>query len=156
VGIKIVKLDYNVVSESLDIFCSGCIPPYCVDCFNPELKDFNVGTPYNLKHSNYIDNTILNFDKMIKRVLLVGGSWTHQRNYESALLDIHRICKKYDKPLFLFARENLDDIPEMFKIYCDYIKCNPYNPELKVDNYESHGIKLATANQVIYKKGIDY
>jgi glutaminase len=39
---------------------------------------------------------------------------------------------------------------------CDYIKTGRYIPELKVNENVHYGINLATSNQKIYKKGIDY
>ena len=42
------------------------------------------------------------------------------------------------------------------KELCDYIKTGSYIEELKCDDNIQYGIKLATSNQKINKKGIDY
>jgi hypothetical protein len=38
----------------------------------------------------------------------------------------------------------------------DYIKCGRYEEELKTANHIEYGVVLASANQHIYKKGVDY
>ena len=40
--------------------------------------------------------------------------------------------------------------------YLDYIKYGSYKEELKCDNNIFYGVKLATSNQKMLKKGIDY
>ena len=44
----------------------------------------------------------------------------------------------------------------LIKELCDYIKTGEYDESLKCENNIQYGIKLATSNQKINKKGIDY
>ena len=61
-----------------------------------------------------------------------------------------------EKPIWLFTRYEISEIPEFIKKFCTYIKCGKYIPELTTEDSVQYGIKLATSNQKIYKKGIDY
>ncbi len=157
---KINYIEYSIKTKSLDIFFSGCNPPYCKDCCNPELWDFNNGTYWNdpiifLKMEEYF----LKYNNLIDNVFLVGGSPNHQDTKEmSAFLNGLQVAMGdvYNKPIWLFAKEELDDIHPIFKIYCSYIKCGEYIPELKCEDNIQYSVKLATKNQNIYKKGIDY
>lgn len=147
-------IDYSIGTESLDIFFCGC-NNRCVDCCNPELMDFNSGTDYTEwfpKISNYLEN----YKSLIKRVILVGGSPNHQdpKSMEVFLQGLKRRCSNID--IYMFCGETLDHVLPVFKQYCDYIKCGAYIPELKCEDNIQYGIKLATSNQIIYKRGEDY
>ena len=48
---NISYIDYSPATKSLDIFFSGCNPPYCSGCYNSELIDFNCGTDWR----NWVD-----------------------------------------------------------------------------------------------------
>jgi len=151
---NISYIDFSPKTNSLDIFFSGCNPPFCKNCCNPELIDFDNGEPWEiviLKIYEYINN----YKGLIKNIFLVGGSPVHQNPKEMVnfLEEIFMLC---GEQIWLFAREELEDIPKMFKDYCNYIKCGSYIPELICDNNIQYEIKLATSNQNIYKKGIDY
>lgn len=60
--------------------------------------------------------------------------------------------KEYGKEMWLFTRFSLAEVPDDVKELFDYIKCGPYLEEYTVDNYYSHGVKLATSNQKVYSK----
>ena len=61
-----------------------------------------------------------------------------------------------NKPIWVFTRYDIDKVPKEIKSLCNYIKCGRYKPELKCKNNIHYGIELATSNQKIYKKGVDY
>lgn len=147
-------IEYSILTKSLDIFFAGC-NNRCEDCCNPELMSFDNGTDYKewfpkIKH--YLED----YEKLIKRVFLVGGSPTHQ-NISDMQLFLEAMKLSYpDLDIYLFCGEELDRVPHIFKTYCDYIKCGAYIPSLTCDDNIQYGIKLATSNQKILKKGQDY
>ena len=98
------------------------------------------------------------YDKLIQNIFLLGGSFNHQNEHEAGgLIYFMAWLKQYNyKNIWLFAREELNDIQPVFKGYCNYIKCGEYIPELTCDNNVQYEVKLATSNQRIYKKGLDY
>lgn len=151
---NISYIEYSIATKSIDVFFSGCNPPYCKGCCNPELIDFNNGEDWFTMFEK-IETYVHKYGNLIDNIFLVGGSPTHQNKEEMIefLETIFTICCK---DIWLFAREDLKDIPKYFKDYCAFIKCGEYIPELATDNNIQYSLKLATSNQVIYKKSIDY
>ena len=75
-------------------------------------------------------------------------------------VDLKRLIeflKTTKKTLWLFTRYSLEEVLSntIFSSF-DYIKCGCYNQNLITDNNIQYGIKLATSNQKIYKRGVDY
>ena len=151
---NISYIDYSIGMESLDIFFAGC-HNHCVDCCNPELMSFESGSDYT-EWLPEIANYLENYKPLIKRVILVGGSPNHQSSeeMETFLQGLKKRCQDID--IYMFCGEDLEHVQPLFFEYCDYIKCGPYIPALACDNNIQYGIKLATSNQKIYKKGQDY
>ena len=149
---NISYIDYSIGTESLDIFFCGCRNK-CEDCCNPELMSFESGTDY-LEWLPQIEKYLNDYRGLIKRVFLVGGSPNHQtpEEMETFLAGLSRRCDN----IYLFCGEELIDVQECFKKYCSHIKCGAYIPSLTCDNNIQYGIKLATSNQKIYVKGVDY
>lgn len=155
---KIANVGYSIATKSLDIFVSGCNPPYCVGCYNIELVDFNKGMQWT-HYVGKIRRYLYNYSKMIDNIFLLGGSFNHQdseelENFFNMFVIYPEVFK--DKKIWLFAREELDDIQDIFKENCHYIKCGAYIPELKTEDNIQYNIKLATSNQKIYIKGVDF
>ena len=147
-------IEYSIATKSLDIFFAGC-NNRCEDCCNPELMSFESGADY-IEWLSKIDHYLENYKLLIKRIFLVGGSPNHQDSEQMSIFleGLKRRCKNIE--IFVFCGEELDKVQECFKKYCDFIKCGAYIPSLACDNNIQQGIKLATSNQKIYEKGIDY
>lgn|SRR5574344_1158241 len=150
---NIAYIDYSIYTKSIDIFFAGCNKPYCEGCCNPELIDFNNGIDWEQwlsKVSEYCKDV-----KLVKNIFLVGGSPNHQdmKEMHKFLTTVSQYCPQ---DIWLFAREDLKGINQVFKSFCSYIKCGAYIPELHTKNNIQYGIKLATSNQKIYKRGKDY
>jgi anaerobic ribonucleoside-triphosphate reductase activating protein len=103
-----------------------------------------------------IEKYITSYGNLIQNIFLLGGSFNHQKlgDLEEFFDIVHPIIK--DKKVWLFAREDLKDIQQIFIDYCDYIKVGAYIPELSCIGNISHGVELATSNQKVLKKGLDY
>lgn len=153
---KINYIDYSIKTQSLDIFFSGC-NNHCIDCYNPDLMSFDNGTDYfqwlpKIKH--YLkENT-----KLIKRIFLVGGSPNHQDSYELEIF-LHYLkeeCSKYNILIYAFCGEEIENVQDTIKKYCDKIKTGAYIKEETCNDNIVEGIKLATKNQKILTKNIDY
>jgi len=147
-------VEYSPKTKSIDIFFSGCNEPFCDGCCNPELIDFNNGTDWRL-WVDRIEKYCHEYNGLVENIFLVGGSPTHQ-NLDEMYEFLGTIFMLNNQKIWLFAREELKDIPELFKGLCEYIKVGPYIPELACDDNIQYGIKLATKNQNIYKKREDY
>ena len=152
--LKINYIDYSIATKSLDIFFAGCFNK-CKDCCNPELMDFENGTDFT-EWLPKIEHYLKSYKSMIERVFLVGGSPNHQdpELMEIFLSGLKRRCKDVD--IYAFCGEDISKVQQVLKDCCDYIKVGAYKPELTCDDNVQYGIKLATSNQTILKKGSGY
>ncbi|MFW6002737.1 MAG: 4Fe-4S cluster-binding domain-containing protein [archaeon] len=151
---NVAHIDYSHKFNSLDIYVSGCKAPYCSGCHNPELWDFNVGKDWEMYMRKMFFTYFEDFGDMIERVTIFGGDLLDQDigRQKQLLNDV----KKVGREVWLFTKYDFEDIPEHVKFFCDYIKTGRFIENLKVENNIHYGIELATSNQKIYKKGIDY
>lgn len=152
-NLQIAYIDYSTTTRSIDIFTIGCNPPHCKGCHNNEIWDWEQKglslTESYLKIKQYISD----FDTLIDRIFILGGEPVHaeiKTNNEVSCL-INKIKQETNKPIYLFTRHSLEDVPQSLKDCVDYVKTGAYIPELTVDNNIQYGIKLATSNQKIYK-----
>ncbi|MFP4698672.1 MAG: 4Fe-4S cluster-binding domain-containing protein [Eubacteriales bacterium] len=156
---NIAHIDYSLKMKSLDVYVSGCNAPHCEGCHNPELWDFKVGEKVIdkwLEVEKYFDN----FSELIDNVMIFGGEPLDQNpkklDWLLFLLDCRRVEFGDKFKIWLFTKYEFKDIPIYIKKYCDYIKCGKFVKELKTDNNVQFGVKLATSNQKIYRRGYDF
>jgi anaerobic ribonucleoside-triphosphate reductase activating protein len=148
---NIVSTQYNINNQSLEIYIAGCnANPKCKNCHNPELWNYDIGTPY-IDWFNVIQNKINEFPTIINKIMIFGGEPLDQDINELKIL--LQFLQTLDKEIWLFTRYEFDEIQESIIKLCHYIKCGKYIPELKTDTNIQYGIKLATSNQQIYKIG---
>ena len=147
-------VEYSIATKSLDIFFAGC-NNRCKDCCNPELMSFESGTDY-VEWLTQIDHYLKDYKLLIEKIFLVGGSPNHQDPEQMTIFLEGLKRRRGDIKIFLFCGEELDEVQDIFKEYCDYIKCGAYIPSLICHDNIQQGIKLATSNQKIYEKGKDY
>ena len=151
---KIVARDYSMTTRSYDIFLSGCkANPKCQDCHNPESWSFDCGTNW-IEHILPIHKDLQKFGTVIDKFFILGGEPLDQDPDEFSLFIAG--LKEFGKEIWLFTRFELDEIPEVTKKQFDYIKTGRYLPELSTEDNVSYGVKLATSNQKIHKRGVDY
>lgn len=151
---KIVARDYSMATRSYDIFFSGCkANPKCTDCHNPEAWNFECGTNW-IEHIIPIHKDLQQFGNIVDKFFLLGGEPLDQDPDEFSLFIAG--LKEFNKEIWLFTRFELADIPDKTKQQFDYIKTGPYKPELSVDKHVEYGVRLATENQHVHKRGIDY
>jgi anaerobic ribonucleoside-triphosphate reductase activating protein len=145
---KIAYIDYSIGTTSLDIYVSGCNPPHCPGCYNSELFDFDNGAQYNYDTDGYILDYCNMFDNLIDKILIMGGEPLHQN--QDDMMNLLYACRKTGKKVWLFTRHNLEDVPEIYLKYLDFVKTGMYNEKL-LGEVEYYGIKLATTNQKVIK-----
>jgi anaerobic ribonucleoside-triphosphate reductase activating protein len=156
---KILSTQYTLEIKSLEIYVAGCSGnPHCLDCHNPESWNFNLGEDYDFEYLLKLENKVENFNNMIDNIMIMGGEPLDQNREEiyELFFDMATSPILNIKKIWLFTRYELIDIPKKIKDLCDYIKCGKYIKELSCKDNIQHGIKLATSNQKIYKRGVDY
>lgn len=151
--LQFAHVEYSISTKSIDIFNSGCdANPRCKDCCNPELWDWNQkGLDLNVVCKK-VEQLTKKFSNLVERFLLVGGDPVdayirYPEQYTELLFCLNTLYK----PIFLFTRHELKDIPKELLRQVDYVKTGAYIPELTVDNNIQFNIKLATSNQNIYQ-----
>ena len=154
VNMNITNIEYGMSDNSYNIFLSGCKGnPKCEGCCNPENWSFERGENW-LRYINKIKEDLTEQTALIKRIIIVGGEPLDQDL--TSLEQLIDVLKVHNIPIYLFTRYDLKDVPEFIKAKCEFIKCGEYKPEFKCESNIQYGIKLATSNQIIYKKGVDY
>ena len=156
---NIANMQFDYTRMSLDIFVTGCTPPYCKGCHNPELWDFEVGYPYETFIKN-VKNRISSFSRVIDRVSIMGGEPLDQNlrdldDFVDQLIE----AKDDDVELWLFTKYSLQklkgEMPMLLEKF-DFVKCGRYDINKTDDCVRQYGVLLASNNQKIFKKGVDY
>ena len=152
---NIVATQYDLKTKTLEIYVAGCSGnPHCPGCHNPSTWDFNAGVPCDDKFVESVARKVVLFQSLVENVAVLGGE--PNDNNHTELKWLLKSLRTLGLPLWLYTRYTLDEVPDFEKELCDYIKCGRYDAALKTDNNIQYGIKLATSNQAIYKRGVDY
>lgn len=151
---NILSTQYTLSNKALEVYVAGCSgQPHCSNCHNPMSWDFDLGMDWR-ESIDEINGKCNTFSGLIDNIMIFGGEPLDQDLDELFfLIDDLLDCKK---TIWIFTRYDLHDVPNYIKHTCDYIKCGRYIESLTTDNNIQYGIKLATSNQNIYKKGVDY
>lgn len=159
-GLQFAHIEYSITTRSLDIFTIGCsngsTKPEecaCVGCCNPEIRDWNLKGFSSEQVLSKILQLDTKFGNLIDKILIVGGDpMDAYCRYREDMTDFLTSLRKITpKPLFLFTRHELNEIPKELLEMVDYVKTGAYIPELTCDDNIQEGIKLATSNQKIFK-----
>lgn len=151
---RLAATQYSLFQQSYEFYFSGCkgANGHCKNCHNPELFDFNIGDELSDKIYNEVTNKVKKFDGLIKRFFILGGEPLDQDLNE--LLSFILFLKSLNKEVWLFTHYSFDVVPMRLREVCDYIKTGPFiEGRKKVIKYN---IELASDNQTIFKKGVDY
>ena len=152
---NIIGTQYTLKHKSFEIYVAGCNgSPHCKGCHNPESWDFNRGDKIDDTYLILLQKKIQSFDGLIDNIMIFGGEPLDQKIGE--LLALLEWLAQFNKKIWVFTRHELNEVPLVVKKCCDYIKCGRYDPDYITNNNTQYGIVLATSNQYIYKKGLDY
>lgn len=152
---NILATQYTLKTKSFEIYTSGCAGnPHCKGCHNSNSWDFNLGKNLNDDYFEIIRKKIEEFDSIIDNIMIFGGE-PLDNSHEEVIYLLNKL-QEFRKPIWLFTRYLLEEIPVEIKNLCSYIKCGRFDIDLLTEDNTQYGIKLATSNQNIYKKGVDY
>lgn len=150
-----IATQYTLANRAFEIYVSGCNGnPHCKNCHNPESWDFEFGNKITDEIICEWLDKVKEFDELIDNIMIFGGE-PNDNNHEELEYTLSSLLAS-KKKLWLFTRYEKKELPKFEFDLCDYIKCGRYLPELTCENNIQYGIKLATSNQYIIKKGIDY
>ena len=150
--LQFAHIEYSIQTKSLDIFSIGC-DGMCQDCCNPEIKDWGLKGFGPIPILSKAISLSTKYNSLIDRIFLVGGDPVdaYKRYPDEYMSFIIQLKSCVTKPIYLFTRYELINIPYELIHVVDYIKTGPYIPELVTDSNIIYGIKLATSNQTILK-----
>lgn len=133
---------------AFEIYVSGC-DNYCIGCHNPELQDFNYGTPLDiylkglLKHMREVKN-------MFNVIAILGGDLHSHGAYEGSKFIMTLRSYFKGKEFWLFTGSEFNDLFEYEKDMFHVIKTGKYIQALHQDGFPS------SSNQKLLYKGVDY
>lgn len=99
-------------------------------------------------------NKLRDFAGLIDNIKVLGGEPLDQDLDELNVLLWY--LNQEDAALWLFTGKRLMAVPACVADLCDYIKCERYDETQLTEDNIQYGVKLASANQKIYKKGVNY
>lgn len=130
---------------SLVINVSGC-PHKCEGCHSQYLWEYKG----NILIDDFVE-LLSKYDGMITCVCFMGGEQNIDELYGYLMF-----IKSIGLNTCLYSGcTSLNDVEELLP-FLDWVKCGRYIESLTTDTNIQYGIKLATSNQHIYKKGVDY
>lgn len=146
--LNIVTTQFTFHNKMLEIFIAGCShSSRCAShCHNRELWTYDIGINMN-EYKIRIQNKLEEFNEQIDVIAVTGGE-PLDRPVEQ-LVEFLQYLTQFDKKIILFTHYELDDIPELVKLYCDMIKTGIYDIDQKGEK-EMCGIKLQSKNQHIH------
>ena len=151
---NIITVDFSMATKSYDIFFSGCAAEErCKDCHNPEAWDFNCGKDWRYWVFKITEDS-RQFGGMFDKFFILGGEPLDQDRDQFVLF--LNFLQNLGKEIWLFTRFEMDEIPAELKGRFDYIKTGRYLPELSTTTNIQYGVRLATSNQEIWKRGVDF
>ncbi|NLE03473.1 MAG: radical SAM protein [Crenarchaeota archaeon] len=123
----------------------------CKDCINEHLKDNTYQEMDSYDIIEYIKRNPFN-----KGIILGGLEWTLQY---SEMHELVKKAKEHELQTMVYTGLDFNTFQSKYNdvlVLTDYIKCGRYIEDFITNDNWQYGIKLATSNQKIYKKGIDY
>jgi len=152
---KLLSTQYTLSTKTFEIYLAGCARnPHCKGCFNEESWDFNKGEIIDENIIKDIKEKINDFPNLINNIAILGGEPLDQDL--DSLINLLSQLRNINKPIWLYTSYELNEISEEIKRYCDYIKTGRYIQKLKTEDNIQEGIKLASSNQRLNQKGVDY
>lgn len=139
---NIVGLEYSLSRHQLEIYLSGCNPPYCTGCHNLNISDFSLGKDWKL-YKDRIEEYVKT--SLVTSVAIMGGEPLHQDKIELKLM--LEWLNNLNTTIWLFTREETGW--ENLKV--DYVKSGRYMKDLPSINYPEYNLTLASNNQKIVK-----
>ena len=118
--LKFAHIEYSITTRSLDIFTIGCFGN-CQDCCNPEIKDFNLS---GFSTAQVVSKTLqldTKYGNLIDKIIIVGGHpLDGYFKYGEEFIEFLKELRTINKPIYLFTRHELEEIPKEILELVDY------------------------------------
>lgn len=123
----------------------------CSNCFNQHLKKLRTITKSSEEIIAEVQSNVFN-----QGIIFAGLEWSLQLD-ECILLA--KEAKRHELLTMIYTGNVWESlfVQKVIESHAfDYIKCGQYCEALKTANHVEYGIVLASSNQHIYKRGVDY
>lgn len=131
---------------AVEIYVSGCTRN-CKGCHNPQMQSFDYGEPLNYLA---LTRELRDHKEWFDIIAILGGDLLCQ-DYDAAISVVCSLKIAFpQKKLWLFTGAELFDVPPWALHYFDVIKTGKYIEALRQPT------GLASSNQRIHRKGVDY
>ena len=123
----------------------------CPNCFNQHLKNL---ITVSKNREDIIEEVLAN--NFNKGIIFAGLEWTLQIN---ECISLATIAKSFGLETMIYTGYEFGQniVQQLIQSNMfDYIKCGQYIERLSTINHIEYGVVLASSNQHIYKKGVDY
>lgn len=152
---RLLATQFTLSTSALEIYFAGCNGPHCKNCHNPESHSFDVGTELSpAEIYATVKAKVESAGSLVESIRLFGGEPLDQPLKE--ISDLANFLRNLGKPLWLFTRYKLSEIPHYIRLQFDYIKTGRYDEELLINNHVEYGVTLASSNQRVYRITKDY
>ena len=148
----------NGESVCVSLWVQGC-PHRCAGCHNPEQWDFEGGEEYTPKVTNYIVDTLIPANGIIRNFSILGGEPLCKENVSEVSRIVTDIRIKYndDLKIFIWTGYTLEQLKDMGSYHIDVVLSNidylidgPF-----IEAQRDITLKLrGSSNQHIYKRTI--
>lgn len=157
--LNIVEIQENFKTKSYEIFVAGC-DAKCKGCHNPELWNYELGTPYT-KYTTNIREYISTDEELglgFKYITILGGDLLDCKSSQHIKIFIHWLYNTFPHlKLIVYTHHDIQEALKRLGVVAqciEFIKCNPY--DCNVTKYKTqYGFEILE-NQNFYKKGLDY
>lgn len=145
---RILACEYSLRHKALELYLAGCKGPHCPGCHNPETWSFDQGVPFDTVERMEITRKLGDFPRMIENIWVLGGEPLDQDH--KALEELLLFLRGF-RPVWLFTRHEISEVPESILRHCSYIKTGRYDERKLVEDHVMYGVKLASSNQKIHR-----
>lgn len=151
INFKLIESERTEDAPFVGALISACDCKFnCKNCFNQRVK----ALPAQTKTCEEIIAEIKS-NPFNKGVIFGGLEWTLQIN---ECIDLAKACKENGLLTMIYTGSTDGRILGMLEVsgVFDYIKYGRYIEELKTTNHIEYGVVLASSNQHILKRGVDF
>jgi organic radical activating enzyme len=146
----------NYIGVSYSFYVSGC-KGYCKGCHSDHTHAFNQGTLMNEKwYETKLKEMKRYGDWKFGNIILLGGEPLDQPIEEVFEFFNEMKIAFPEKKLGLYTHFEIEEIDPVLLIICDFIKTGKFDIDNLDIDYKSNGVSLASNNQKMLLKGIDY
>ena len=145
---NILSTEFTLRQKALEVYLAGCSGSHCPGCHNHESWDFAAGVPW-VHRKDLVRDKVTRFGDMIDRIWVLGGEPLDQP--QADLVALLSFLQTFGKPVWLFTRREIEDVPDVVLRLVQWVKTGPYRRDLRTTENVQEGVVLASWNQRLHR-----